>query len=190
MMNRVRGIALIDLLVLVALISILAAIFIPQMAVFAVRSYNAAAVADLRTAAVAQETLKANFGVYGRSSSEALPGSGGYGSGTLLIGPGNPSYPNILTATDDLLTLRGIAVQLSNDVYFQSDTHWEPGSTTYTMLGKHLLGDAVFAMEPESKAIYMQKNPVWIGFTISSTGVWWSVTTAQDLTVFSFWQAM
>jgi type IV pilus assembly protein PilA len=53
--KRLEGFTLIEVMIVVAIIAILAAIAIPQLSVHRTRSYNTAAVSDLKNAAVAQE---------------------------------------------------------------------------------------------------------------------------------------
>jgi prepilin-type N-terminal cleavage/methylation domain-containing protein len=64
MMRKNEGFTLIELMIVIAIIGILAAIAIPQFSAYRTRSYNAAAEADLRNAATAQEAYYVDTQTY------------------------------------------------------------------------------------------------------------------------------
>jgi type IV pilus assembly protein PilA len=59
-----KGFTLIELMIVIAIIGILAAIAIPQFSAYRKRSYNASANADLRNAATAQEAYYVDAKTY------------------------------------------------------------------------------------------------------------------------------
>jgi len=69
MMKKNEGFTLIELMIVIAIIGILAAIAIPQFSAYRKRSYNAAAEADLRNAATAQEAYFVDHSTYTTSVS-------------------------------------------------------------------------------------------------------------------------
>jgi type IV pilus assembly protein PilA len=64
MTKKNEGFTLIELMIVIAIIGILAAIAIPQFAAYRQRSYNSAAQADLRNAATAQEAYYVDNSMY------------------------------------------------------------------------------------------------------------------------------
>jgi len=69
-----KGFTLIELMIVIAIIGILAAIAIPQFSAYRTRSYNAAAQADLRNAGTAQEAYYVDEQTY-CSTAATLTGS-------------------------------------------------------------------------------------------------------------------
>ena len=59
-----KGFTLIELMIVIAIIGILAAIAIPQFSLYRTRSYNSAAQSDLRNAATAQEAYFVDESTY------------------------------------------------------------------------------------------------------------------------------
>ncbi len=81
-----RGFTLIELMIVIGIIGILAAIAIPQFSAYRTRSYNSLAKSDLRNAATAQEAYYADNREY-TNDPNTLIGAGAYPSAgvTLLI---------------------------------------------------------------------------------------------------------
>jgi type IV pilus assembly protein PilA len=71
-MKKDEGFTLIELMIVIAIIGILAAIAIPQFSAYRKRSYNAAAEADLRNAATAQEAYFVDYSHYANAVSGLL----------------------------------------------------------------------------------------------------------------------
>ena len=67
-----KGFTLIELMIVIAIIGILAAIAIPQFTSYRMRSFHAAATSDLRNAATAQEAYFVDTGEYTATTSTLI----------------------------------------------------------------------------------------------------------------------
>jgi type IV pilus assembly protein PilA len=119
MMRKNEGFTLIELMIVIAIIGILAAIAIPQFSAYRTRSYNSAAEADLRNAATAQEAYFVDNGHYVSNPDPNLIGStyGFYTSQNVTVsGAGGPSQYTMTsfhTSGNKTYTLTGPGGSLS-----------------------------------------------------------------------------
>ncbi len=84
-----KGFTLIELMIVIAIIGILAAIAIPQFSAYRVRSYNSSAQSDLRNLATAQEAYYVDFSSYSNTPADLEGSDYGYQqSGGVTVGGG------------------------------------------------------------------------------------------------------
>jgi len=111
-MKDQKGFTLIELMIVIAIIGILAAIAIPQFSAYRKRSYNASAISDIKTAATAQEAYYVDFSTY---------------TGTI----GN------LVGTYGLYTSKGVSFQsVTGGINtYHLESYHSSGDITYTITG-------------------------------------------------------
>ena len=112
MKKNESGFTLIELMIVIAIIGILAAIAIPQFSAYRTRSYNSAAESDLRNAATAQEAYYVDNQTYQGTVSSLIGATYGFYSSTNV-------------------TIGGAA---GTDQYTMSAYH-SSGNRTYTLIG-------------------------------------------------------
>jgi prepilin-type N-terminal cleavage/methylation domain-containing protein len=111
--KRDEGFTLVELMIVIAIIAILAAIAIPQLSVYRTKSYNTAAVSDLKNAAIAQEAYYVDNRLY------------------------TNSITNLNTNPYDLHISQGVNLAVSsanNEAYLMTAYH-SAGNKTYTLSG-------------------------------------------------------
>lgn len=170
--RNAKGFTLIELMIVVAIIGILAAIAIPQFAAYRMRAFNASAESDTRNIKTAEEVLMGDCYVYGKSKEKTtVPGSGHGtgGDGDTLKGPGNAatsmnSGMGIVTidntAAKDPHAV-GIGVGNAVTLVATTDTNY----ATYYVVAHHFQGNRAFGTEADTTAMYYCENDSFIGKT-------------------------
>jgi type IV pilus assembly protein PilA len=112
-MKKDEGFTLIELMIVIAIIGILAAIAIPQFSAYRMRSYNSAAESDLRNAATAQEAYYVDHQTY-----VAAP------------------QTNLIGQTYGLYTSQNVAMDGAADAtHYTMTAFHSSGNKTYTLIG-------------------------------------------------------
>jgi type IV pilus assembly protein PilA len=112
-----KGFTLIELMIVIAIIGILAAIAIPQFAAYRQRSYNSAAQSDLKNAATAQEAYYVDFSTYCDDPDVLI----GATYGLYISAPGNASVDFDITT--------------GNTTEYTMDAYHPSGNESYTITG-------------------------------------------------------
>jgi type IV pilus assembly protein PilA len=106
-----RGFTLIELMIVIAIIGILAAIAIPQFSAYRKRGFNAAAESDLRNVMTAQEAYYADFQRYNSTSAN-------------LTTYGYSASANVT-----------VTVNSASNTYYNMESDHANGDKTYTIRG-------------------------------------------------------
>ncbi|HXH71449.1 MAG TPA: prepilin-type N-terminal cleavage/methylation domain-containing protein [Mariprofundaceae bacterium] len=158
-----KGFTLIELMIVVAIIGILAAIAIPQFSAYRIKAFNSAAESDLRNTKLAEEALFTDYQLYGTSVANtalaAAVGAAGNGAivdGAVALGAGNVN--SIATTTVGQAAQIGV----SNQVQLRADV--DATLASYIITTKHTQGDRAFATDSDATAVYwVQNTAAWVG---------------------------
>jgi prepilin-type N-terminal cleavage/methylation domain-containing protein len=147
-----RGFTLVELLIVVAIIGILAAIAIPQFAAYRTRSYNAAGTSDMRNVRTVQESLFADNSSYAPAA---------LGTGDLLFVFDGANVATFSVSKNVYMGVNTLAAAPTATVV----------ATTYTITDKNTAGDRTFCGEAEQTAMFWNASSIGtvLGATVAAT---------------------
>ncbi len=146
-----KGFTLIELMIVIAIIGILAAIAIPQFSAYRAKAFNAAALSDVHTARLSEEALFTDYQKYGGSSLSTTGSSAG-----VKVTSAAKAY--VATTTPD----QSEPIGLSKNVELQAVTD---GTGAYaTITAQHTKGDKSYVVETDRSGAYQKTVTVGAAF--------------------------
>ncbi len=171
-----KGFTLVELMIVVAIIGILAAIAIPQFAAYRTRAYNSSAESDIKNIQTSEAAFFSDWQAYGQTVNAAPGAAIGPNGGTILTGPGGAN-----TMIGDYIqgAARTIQIGLGNGVSIVANT--DANMASFAAVAKHAQGDTYWGVDGDITALFFAQDPNSKGQALAAANAV-SSTTGDDFT--------
>ena len=169
--NNQKGFTLIELMIVIAIIGILAAIAIPQFAAYRVRANNTKASTAAGVMKSAEAALNSDTGIYGASDRALLI------AGVAVLGPGTLLQGNLGAIVAAQVTVAGARVSGQNPTSLgasavgfsvpdgvDAQANTDALGRTYVVVAEAFRGNRAFGVDGDTEnTMYFVQNETWNG---------------------------
>lgn len=159
-----KGFTLIELMIVIAIIGILAAIAIPQFSAYRIRAFNSSALTDLANLQTSEATMFSDWTVFGVTEEQASIAAGTGGAALITAPPKTAGNIFIISGNDpnDAALFRAIQIGLSNGCSMFGDCSVSgatiPTNESFAAVSKHLQGNTIYGVDSDVTMTYQYND--------------------------------